>query len=306
MKQVKRIVGLIISLILIVLFCHPGWLPLPEKTAGTMQSLFDGHFLLRGDAGITVAHVLMLIPAMLIIWVVCTLLSMLLEVIGKAKSRSATVTNLLQSIVKYFSIIIALLWGFSILGVNTGAVLASIGIIGLIVGFGAQSLIEDIITGFFIIFEGEYGVGDIIILDDFRGTVRSIGVRTTVIEDAGGNLKIVNNSDIRNLQNRSRNNSLAICDIGVAYDTDIPKLREILIPELYKIYDEHRDLYLSAPVFMGIESFGDSAIILRFHAETKETDIFAARRRLNEDLLALFRRNGVNIPFPQVVVHPPT
>ena len=271
-----------------------------------MQSLFDGHFLLRGDAGITVAHVLMLIPAMLIIWVVCTLLSMLLEVIGKAKSRSATVTNLLQSIVKYFSVIIALLWGFSILGVNTGAVLASIGIIGLIVGFGAQSLIEDIITGFFIIFEGEYGVGDIIILDDFRGTVRSIGVRTTVIEDAGGNLKIVNNSDIRNLQNRSRNNSLAICDIGVAYDTDIPKLREILIPELYKIYDEHRDLYLSAPVFMGIESFGDSAINLRFHAETKETDIFAARRRLNEDLLALFRRNGVNIPFPQVVVHPPT
>jgi len=248
----------------------------------------------------------MLIPAMLIIWVVCTLLSMLLEVIGKAKSRSATVTNLLQSIVKYFSVIIALLWGFSILGVNTGAVLASIGIIGLIVGFGAQSLIEDIITGFFIIFEGEYGVGDIIILDDFRGTVRSIGVRTTVIEDAGGNLKIVNNSDIRNLQNRSRNNSLAICDIGVAYDTDIPKLREILIPELYKIYDEHRDLYLSAPVFMGIESFGDSAINLRFHAETKETDIFAARRRLNEDLLALFRRNGVNIPFPQVVVHPPT
>ena len=80
----------------------------------------------------------------------------------------------------------------------------------------------------------------------------------------------------------------------------------ILIPELYKIYDEHRDLYLSAPVFMGIESFGDSAINLRFHAETKETDIFAARRRLNEDLLALFRRNGVNIPFPQVVVHPPT
>ena len=288
MKQVKRIIGLIISLILIVLFCHPEWLPLPEKTAGTMQSLFDGHFLLRGDAGITVAHVLMLIPAMLIIWVVCTLLSMLLEVIGKAKSRSATVTNLLQSIVKYFSVIIALLWGFSI------------------VGFGAQSLIEDIITGFFIIFEGEYGVGDIIILDDFRGTVRSIGVRTTVIEDAGGNLKIVNNSDIRNLQNRSRNNSLAICDIGVAYDTDIPKLREILIPELYKIYDEHRDLYLSAPVFMGIESFGDSAINLRFHAETKETDIFAARRRLNEDLLALFRRNGVNIPFPQVVVHPPT
>ena len=303
MKQVKRIVGLIISLILIVLFCHPGWLPLPEKTAGTMQSLFDGHFLLRGDAGITVAHVLMLIPAMLIIWVVCTLLSMLLEVIGKAKSRSATVTNLLQSIVKYFSVIIALLWGFSILGVNTGAVLASIGIIGLIVGFGAQSLIEDIITGFFIIFEGEYGVGDIIILDDFRGTVRSIGVRTTVIEDAGGNLKVVNNSDIRNFQNRSRNNSVALCLVSVAYSTDLRKLEALLKEALPKLKEEHPDLYLTAPRYLGVDALADSGVNLKFAVDVTEQNVFGAQRMLARDLKILFDEKGVEIPFPQVVVH---
>ena len=304
MNNMRRTIGIIISLILIVLFCHPAWLPLPRETAATMQELIRSHFLIKGNAGITAAHVLALIPAFLIIWVVCSLLSMLLTFIVKKQSKSATVANLLRSIIRYFSVIIALLWGFSILGVNTAAVLAGIGIVGLVIGFGAQSLIEDIITGFFIIFEGEYGIGDIIILDDFRGVVRNIGVRTTVIEDAGGNLKIVNNSDIRNLQNRSKNNSLAVCDVGVAYDTDVSGLRAKLVPELQKVYEKRPDLYLSPPMYMGIENLGDSSITLRFHAETRETDIFAARRQLNEDIFGILRNLGVAIPFPQVVVHP--
>jgi small conductance mechanosensitive channel len=303
-KNPKRVIGLIISLGLAVLFCHPGWLPLPQQIRDTMQKLLQDHFLLKGSAGITLAHVLTLIPAFLIVWAVCTVLSLLLDLIGRKNGRAATVTNLLQSIVRYFGVIIALFWGFSILGVNTAAVLASVGIIGLIIGFGAQSLIEDIITGFFIIFEGEYGVGDIIILDDFRGTVRSVGVRTTVIEDAGGNLKIVNNSDIRNLQNRSKNSSLAVCDISVAYGTDMTKLREMLTPELPKIFEKHRDLFISAPVYKGVERFEDSGIVLRFTAETRETDIFVARRALNEEILCLLQRKSVEIPFPQVVVHP--
>ena len=304
MKSAKRIIGLVISLFLIILFCHPGWLPLPESLTETMGELFKGHFLLKGDGRITLAHILMLIPAFLIVWVVCTLLSLILDLIGRKNGRSATVTNLLQSIVRYLGVIAALVWGASILGVDTAAVLASVGIIGLIIGFGAQSLIEDIITGFFIIFEGEYGVGDIIILDDFRGTVRSVGVRTTVIEDAGGNLKIVNNSDIRNLQNRSKNSSLAVSDIGVSYDTDIAGVRALIEPELPKIYEKHKDLFISAPLYKGVERFEDSSVVLRFTAETKETDIFVARRALNEEVLCLLQKKNIEIPFPQVVVHP--
>ena len=147
-------------------------------------------------------------------------------------------------------------------------------------------------------------MGDIIILDDFRGTVRSIGVRTTVIEDAGGNLKIVNNSDIRNLQNRSKNSSLAVSDISVAYGTDMGKLREAVIPELPRIFEKHRDLFLSVPVYKGVEKLEDSGVVLRFTAETKEDDIFVARRCLNEEILCLLQSKGIEIPFPQVVVHP--
>lgn len=143
---------------------------------------------------------------------------------------------------------------------------------------GAQSLIEDIITGAFIIFEGQYVNGDIIILDDFRGTVRNIGVRTTTIEDAGGNLKIVNNSDIRNFQNRSRNRSVAICDVGVAYDTDLKRLDKILAEGLPKIYEAHRNIYQSAPVFLGVTALADSSVNLRFTVEVSEDNVFAAQR----------------------------
>ncbi len=305
MKNGKKMIGLVISLILIAVFLHPGWLPLPAQLSDTMKELIRGHFLLKGDVSVTVAHFLTLIPALLLVWCAYTLLSLLLELIGRKNGRSETVTHLFQSIIKYLAVIVGLFWGLSIMGVNTAAVLASVGIVGLIIGFGAQSLIEDIITGFFIIFEGEYGIGDIIILDDFRGTVRSIGVRTTVIEDAGGNLKIVNNSDIRNLQNRSKNSSLAICDVGVSYRTDIARLPELLQPGLEKMLENSRDIYITAPVYMGVDRFEDSAVILRFSVETRENDIFAAKRRLNRDVFLLLQEKNIEIPFPQVVVHNP-
>ena len=125
-----------------------------------------------------------------------------------------------------------------------------------------------------------------------------------VIEDAGGNLKIVNNSDIRNLQNRSKNSSLAVCDIGVSYETDIEKLRDVLGAGLATIREKHPDLFLSDPLYKGIERFEDSSIVLRFTAETKEDDIFVAKRCLNEEIYSLLKANKISIPFPQVVVHP--
>ena len=133
--------------------------------------------------------------------------------------------------------------------------------------------------------------------------MRSIGVRTTAIEDAGGNIKIVNNSDIRNLQNRSRQNSVALCDVAVSYETDLKALEAMLAAELPKMLAPNKDLYLSAPRYMGVESLADSGVNLRIAVDVKETDIFPARRRLNRDVRVLFQEQGVDIPFPQVVVH---
>ncbi len=303
MRYVKSLIGIIIAIILIVLLCNPQWLPLSSTTIGTMNELEITHFLIDGSGSITVAHLLTLLLACAVVWLVYTIIKLILGAIGSRSNHAATVTTLITSALKYLAVIIAFVWGLSILGVNTTAVLAGIGIIGLILGFGAQSLIEDIITGLFVIFERQYEIGDIIILGDFRGIVRSIGVRTTTIEDMGGNLKIVNNSDIRNLQNRSKALSKAVCDVSVAYNTDIPRMEAIMADALPRMYEEHRDLYLEPPIYLGVEELGDSGIKLKIVATAREADVFKARRQLNRDVRVLFSQTGIEIPFPQVVVH---
>ena len=300
---IKSIVGLVVSALLIMLLLNPKWLPISAEARATMKDLTLGHFLIERSTRITLGHILTLILAVSVLVLIYNLSKVIMAAIAKRSDRAATVTQLLRGMLKYLAMIIGLVWGLSILGVNTTAVLAGVGIIGLVLGFGAQSLIEDIITGFFIIFEGEYGVGDIIVLDDFRGIVRDIGVRTTVIEDTGGNLKVINNSDIRNFQNRSRKTSLAICLVGVAYETDLMELEKMLGPELEKMYEPNKNLYLEAPKYLGVEELADSGVVLKFTVNVKEVNIFAARRRLNRDIRVLFAQKGVEIPFPQVVVH---
>ena len=203
MKKAKSLIGIFIAVLLIILLGNPQWI-MPQKTAQAIRDLEHQYLLIQRSGRITFAHIVTLLVSVCIVWLIYTLLKSLLTLVSDRSERSKTVTSMLIGMLKYIAVIAAVVWGLSILGVHTTAVLAGVGILGLVLGFGAQSLIEDIITGIFIIFEGQYDIGDIIILDDFRGIVRNIGVRTTVIEDAGGNLKIVNNSDIRNLQNRSR------------------------------------------------------------------------------------------------------
>ena len=153
------------------------------------------------------------------------------------------------------------------------------------------------------VFEEKYSIGDIIILDDFRGTVKDIGVRTTTIEDAGKNLKVVNNSDIRNFQNRSRNTSVASCEVSVSYETDLENLERLLSEKLPAMYEAHPDLYLAAPQYLGVTQLADSGVQIKLIVETKEENVFAAQRMLTRDIRILFADAGVDIPFPQVVVH---
>ncbi len=303
MKKNKSLIGAVIALILIIVLLNPQWLPLSAETKEKMLDLEKSFFLIQRSGKITLAHILTLLLAISVLWLINTVAKRVIQYFGQKSRRTQTIANLISGLLHYAIVIIGAIWGLAILGVDTTAVLAGVGIVGLILGFGAQSLIEDIITGAFIIFEGQYVNGDIIILDDFRGTVRNIGVRTTTIEDAGGNLKVVNNSDIRNFQNRSRNRSIAICDVGVAYDTDLKRLDKILAEGLPKMYEAHRNIYQSVPVFQGVTALADSSVNLRFIVDVTEDNVFVAQRQLNRDILELFGEKGVEIPFPQVVVH---
>ena len=302
-ENTKTYIGIVIVAILALLLANPNWLPLPAGLKTALAETEKNNLLFHSDTHTTVAQLLTLLLALALVWLAYQIIKLILGALAKKGGRTQTVVNLVSGLLKYVAVIVAVVWGLSILGVNATAVLAGVGIVGLILGFGAQSLIEDIITGAFIIFENQYSVGDIIILDDFRGTVRSIGVRTTVIEDAGGNLKVVNNSDIRNFQNRSRNNSVALVLVAVSYGTDLRKLEKLLQEKLPTLKEEHPDLYLNAPRYLGVDELADSGVNLKFAVDVTEANVFAGQRMLARDLKILFDDNGVEIPFPQVVVH---
>ena len=211
-------------------------------------------------------------------------------------------STVLISIIKYSMRIIGFCWVLTIIGVNVSTIFASIGILALIIGFGAESLVADIVTGVFVLFENEYNIGDIIEVDGFRGTVTEIGIRTVSVQDSGGNIKIINNSDLKNIINRSNQKSTAVCDIGVAYETDLEEFDKLVIKIIDEITDRNPEAFKFGIKYLGVQELGDFSITLRFAAEAEENKVFATRRLLNKELKTAFDRHNVSIPFPQIEV----
>ena len=235
------------------------------------------------------------------IWIGYGVLALLLKL--PKETRARTVCSLTRSILSYAAVLLSVYFGLRALGVDMTASLASVGVVTLIIGFGAQSLIEDVLTGIFLIAEGRYNVGDILVLDDFRGKVVDISVRTTTIEDAGGNHKIINNSEIRNFQNRSQKTSLAVSTVSVGYDADLRAVEAVIADALPAIFEENRAVFLDVPQYIGVEELGESGVVLKFIVSATEENVFAARRALNRSLKLLFDEKGIDIPYPQLTVH---
>jgi small conductance mechanosensitive channel len=231
------------------------------------------------------------------------LLRFLLSLIKPKERKGLTLISLFSSLLHYVAALVILCWGLSILGVNVNAIVASVGIVALIVGFGAESLVADVVTGIFLLFENQYNVGDIVEVNGFRGTVKEIGIRTTSIMDVGGNVKIINNSEMKNILNRSDNISRAVSDIAIPYETDLEALEEKLPQLMEDILERRKDVMLSAPRYLGVQQLAESSVVLRFVVEVAEKDIYSGARTLNRDLWLGFRKLGVECPFPQVDVH---
>ena len=231
------------------------------------------------------------------------LLELILSLFRPKSHRTATLLTLSRSILKYVAAIVILCWGLSILGVDLSTIVTAVGILALVLGFGAESLVADLVTGTFMLLENQFNVGDIVEVNGFRGTVKEIGIRTTSIIDAGKNVKIINNSDMKNVLNRSDNASLAVSDIDVPYETDLPALEAKLPALLEKILEARKDTFLSAPSYLGVQTLGASGVTLRFIVEVPEDKIYSGARLLNRELLVGLKSLGVECPFPQVDVH---
>ena len=244
----------------------------------------------------------------ILFWIFATLFveRLLVFVLGKIKPedrRIKTVTSVVSNMLKYIAAIVIFCGVLTILGVNIATIVASIGVIALIIGFGAESLIADVVTGLFILVDNQYNVGDIIEVGGFRGTVSDIGIRTTSVTDPGGNVKIINNSDMKNILNRSDKNSKAVAVFPVPYDTDIPALEEKIPAMLQGIYEAHKDVMKDVPKYLGMEALSASSVDLKFIVEVDESNIYSGARLLNRELFVGMRKLGVECPFQQVDIH---
>ncbi len=236
------------------------------------------------------------------IWLITLILTFVITLLMKRNSRSETVGTILRSMIRYLAILVALFMILSAWGVETRTLLAGAGILGLALSFGAQSLIEDVISGLFLIFEKQFQIGDVIQIGDFRGTVLEIGIRVTKFEDINGDIKIVNNSDIRGAINTSSDLSAAICDVSISYSADLEKVEKVIKESLSEIKSRIPDI-VDGPYYRGVQELGASSVVIRIYSRTHEKKRYQVVRDLNREIKLMFDKNGIQIPFPQLVIH---
>lgn len=236
------------------------------------------------------------------VWAINEIVKILIDLLIKRFRKKSTVWVIIRSVFKYGSVIVGIFLILSAWGVQTMTLLAGAGILGLALSFGAQSLIEDVISGLFIMFENQFQVGDIIQVHGFRGKVTEIGVRTTTIVDLGGDIMVINNSDLRQTINTSVFLSNAICDIPVAFEEDIQKIEKIIIANLEEIKKKIPDI-VEGPFYRGVQEISDSGLVVRVFAKTEELKKYQVGRDLNKEMKLLFDRNNIEIPYKQFLVH---
>lgn len=281
------------------------FLPDDAKLAirGTWERVFGDVGKISNTFTLSWATIFQVIAIILLLVVVTMLISFILDHLKLKSPKGRSIVSLLRSGIKYIAVIIGFFWCLAALGVNVSTIFASVGIVALVIGFGAQSLVEDLVTGIFLVFEDQFNVGDIIEVGGFRGTVDSIGIRTTAIRDVGDNVKIINNSDLRNILNRSTSLSYAVTTVSIAYKSDIEYVEKVISEFLPKIREKYPDKFEFDPKYLGVQSLGESGIQLKFVAQVQEKDIFSVPRILNREIKVYFDKAGIEIPFNQIVVH---
>ncbi|MFC6040491.1 mechanosensitive ion channel family protein [Paenisporosarcina macmurdoensis] len=216
--------------------------------------------------------------------------------------RQNTLLKLLQNGLAYVVYFAAILAVLSALTINVTGLLAGAGVLGLAIGFGAQNLVRDVITGFFIIFEDQFSVGDYVRIGAAEGTVEEIGLRTTKLSGLNGEIHIFPNGTIVEVVNYSLNNSIAIVDVSVAYEVDIPKAEELIREFLLELPEKYEQL-VKLPELLGVQNLAASEVVMRITAETKPMQHFAIARIIRRDLKIFMDANGIEIPYPKMVMY---
>jgi small conductance mechanosensitive channel len=218
--------------------------------------------------------------------------------------RGQTISQLLRSVGRVVVFVVALLLTFNVF-INIAPILAGAGILGLAISFGAQSLVKDVISGFFILFENQFAIGDVVEAAGKGGVVEKMTMRVVVLRDLQGVMHVIPNSEIKVVSNKTRGWSRAVIDVGVAYNEDVNRALSVVRDEAAQFStDREWAIQLDGPVEVpGVEALGDSSILIRTMIRTQPGSQWNAAREFRRRLKVRFDREGIEIPFPQRTVH---
>ncbi|MEK4231221.1 mechanosensitive ion channel family protein [Solibacillus sp. FSL H8-0538] len=219
-----------------------------------------------------------------------------------SERRHKTILKLLQSVLSYLVYFSAIMAVLSVLNIEIAGLLAGAGIAGLAIGFGAQSLVKDVITGFFIIFEDQFGVGDYIKLNTAEGTVLEIGLRTTKIKGNTGEQFIIPNGLITDVINYSINNSKIMVDMQVSLDADIEKVEKIIQNYLETLPEKYSEL-VGAPKFLGVANTTGTEATIRITVETLPLQQLGISRIIRRDVIDILAKNGIPLAYPKMMFY---
>ena len=219
--------------------------------------------------------------------------------------REDTLIYIFRGALRVILIVLALLMILQEFGLKIGPILAGAGILGVAVGFGGQYLIKDIITGLFMILENQYRIGDVVNIDGTSGVVQEITLRKTTLRDLDGTVHHINHGSIVRVSNLSKDFARVNIEIGVAYNTDLDYLIKVIDRTGTELAEDpvFKDSIITPPKFLRVQEFADSAIVVKILGDTKPLKQWEVAGELRKRLKIAFDREGIEIPFPQTVIH---
>ncbi|WP_239455330.1 mechanosensitive ion channel family protein [Nocardioides gilvus] len=217
--------------------------------------------------------------------------------------RAQTIGSLLKSIISGVMVAVVGTMTLSELGFDIAPIIASAGIVGIALGFGAQALVKDFLSGIFMIFEDQYGVGDVVDLGEASGTVEAVSLRVTRLRDINGTVWYVRNGEILRVGNMSQNWARAVLDVTVAYQADLVTVRRVLeeIAEDMWRDEEYRGRIVEAPEVPGVENMTADGVVVRVSVKTAPMEQWAVARELRQRIKARFQHEGIVIPHTRYV-----
>ena len=218
----------------------------------------------------------------------------------ESTNRIITMTQTIKRIVKYVLLFFALVISLDMFGVNTASLIATLGIGGFALTFGAQSLVKDMITGFFILIENQYSVGDYVQIGSKEGIVEELGIRITKIRDFTGELHIIPNGSITEVTNKTRGGMRALVKVGVSYEDDLDHVFSVL----NRIADELKndENIIEGPTVLGVTQLANSSVEISIVAKTVPLQQWAVERNLRKRIKEEFEKEGIEIPYQKIVV----